>query len=94
MTALVQIIVTVINDLFGIVYYAMFIRAILSWVMPEAEGFIINVLYGLTDPPVNFVRGLLKRFGIEFNSMIDLSFLITAFLIYAVRMLLQAIFLI
>ncbi len=74
----------------GVVEIAMFIRAILSWIMPDAEGALINFLYGITEPFVGGIRNILSRFNFVNSFPLDLSFFIAAVLIEILRALLSA----
>ena len=43
----------------GLLFYAILIRVILSWVNPNWNHPIVDIIYRLTDPLINFVRGFL-----------------------------------
>ena len=85
MSIAVTMLVNFVYYLLGAVELAMLIRAILSWVMPDAGGAIIGFLYAVTEPFIAIVRRLLDRLSLNVNSPIDLSFAITAVLLEILR---------
>ncbi len=85
-------VVNFIYYLLGAVELAMLVRAVLSWVAPDAYGTVITFLYAVTEPFISVVRRLLDRLSLNANSPIDLSFLITAVLIEIIRIMLSVMF--
>ena len=69
-----------------VVQLAMLVRAVLSWIMPDASGFIIEFIYLITEPLISLVRKAFEKLGFNNNSPIDLSFLVTVILIEVIRM--------
>ncbi len=69
----------------------MFIRAILSWIMPDTDNPIIGFLVTMTEPVIYPIRALLSRFEF-FNSMpIDMSFMVAYLVLILVSALLPAV---
>ena len=54
---------------------AMFARAVLSWIMPDGEGFLIDLIYMMTEPVIIPFRKLFERLHWFEGSPIDFSFL-------------------
>ena len=73
--------------LIGVIQTLMTIRAILSWFPINEDNAFVHFLYGATEPFIIPVRGFLERFAFFRNSPIDLSFLITFFLLSFLRLL-------
>lgn len=66
----------------------MFARALLSWIMPDAEGGIFDVIYYVTEPLVQPVRAILnKLFPALQDFPIDISFFVTTLILGFVGML-------
>ena len=76
--------------LLGIVNYALLISAILSWVAPDAEGWLINLIYAITEPFLLPVRKLLAKKNLNSAGPLDLSFFLTVMLILIIRACLSA----
>ena len=55
----------------------MFVRMIVSWIIPDAEGGIIDLLYYLTEPVIAPVRALLYKIPAIAELPIDISFVVT-----------------
>lgn len=85
MSLLMSMIANFVYYFLGIVQLAMFARAILSWIAPDADGALINFLYGATEPFVGGIRKLLARFSDLDSFPIDISFFIAAILIEILR---------
>ena len=74
--------------LVSFVYYLLFalqtallIRAVLSWILPDAEGVLIDFLYMLTEPLISVVRAFLSRFSFFAEGPFDFSFFVTVILL-------------
>lgn len=59
----------------------MFIRAILSWVMPDEDNAIIRFVNAITEPIIYPVRTLINRIESVRNLPFDISFMITFLLL-------------
>ena len=90
MAELAHITTWVVYQIINILQYAMLARALLSWIMPDAEGGIFNVIYTVTEPLIGLVRKLLYRLNIDAEGPLDFSFLITVLLLFAVQSFLSA----
>ena len=53
----------------------MFGRALLSWIMPDGEGLLIEFIYILTEPIILPFRRLFEKLGWFQNSPIDIAYL-------------------
>jgi len=82
------IVASVANMLTSVIQTLMTLRAILSWFPINEDNAFVNFLYGATEPFIIPVRALLERFAFFRNTPIDLSFLITFFLLSFLQMLL------
>lgn len=67
----------------GFVLLAMFIRALASWVRLDERNAFIRFLARVTDPFIEPVRRFVRPVG-----MLDLSFIVTWFMLYTIQMLL------
>ena len=63
------------------IQFCMFVRAILSWVMPDEDSALLRFLYAVTEPVIFPVRALLDRFPGLRGFPFDLSFMITFILL-------------
>jgi YggT family protein len=76
----------IVCRIFMIYYYILFARVILSfvplfrpgWMPPPALRPIVDFIYGLTDPPVNYLRRFIPQPG---NFPFDLSFTVWFFVV-------------
>jgi len=59
----------------------MFIRAILSWIMPEDDNPLVNFVVAVTEPVIYPVRLILDRFEFFAGMPFDISFFVAFFLI-------------
>ena len=74
--------------LLGIVYFAMLLRAVLSWFLGDDESMIMAFLSMITEPVIMPIRYFLMRFRFVQQCPIDLSFTAAFFLIFFVQQLL------
>ncbi len=66
----------------------MFARAILSWVMPDAENNLTRFLWTITEPVIYPVRVLLDKIPFLQEMPIDLSFIVTFLLLSIIQFIL------
>lgn len=76
--------------LLGVVDLALLVSAILSWMAPDAEGWVIDLIYAITEPFLLPVRKLLAKRNLESAGPLDLSFFVTVVLIMIIRACLSA----
>ncbi|MDI6784108.1 MAG: YggT family protein [bacterium] len=78
---LIPIIIRVIDLAYNIYVFLLFVRIILSWTNPNPWNPIVQWIYKLTDPVLNFVRRLVPlRVG-----MFDFSPIIAFLLLSIIR---------
>lgn len=81
MSELFYIVTSFVGILIDILMYAMFIRALLSWLPLAEDNPIENFLFAITEPVILPVRAVLDRFEILSELPIDISFLVTMILL-------------
>ncbi|MBQ7125101.1 MAG: YggT family protein [Clostridia bacterium] len=86
---MIGLLLSCLNVFLSIIQFAMLVRAILSWVMPDASGLIIEFLYLITEPFISLVRKLFDKLGFNNNSPIDLSFFVTVILLEVIRIIIN-----
>ena len=74
--------------LLGLIYFAMFLRAILSWFIREEESVLMGLLAFVTEPVVAPVRGFLMRFRFVQRCPIDISFMVAFMLVFFLQQIL------
>ena len=74
-----------INALIMAAWIALFVRVILSWFPVSRENPIVSVVFQITDPMLAPIRRIVPSTG-----MIDLSPLVLFFLLYFLRILVNA----
>lgn len=74
--------------LLGLLYTAMFLRAILSWFIRDEESVLMGFLAMVTEPIIYPVRNFLMRFRVVQQCPIDLSFMATFMLVFFLQQLL------
>lgn len=87
MSTAVTMLVNFVYYLISVVQLAMLVRAVLSWVMPDAEGALINFLYAITEPFIGIIRRITDRF-VNYSGPLDLSFAITVILLTVIQLIL------
>jgi len=75
------VITTALSIFLDIVLTCMFISAVLSWIIPDDEYPIVNLLNGFVELFVAPVRHVLERLGWFQGIPLDISFLITYILL-------------
>lgn len=70
------ILATFVDVLLTVLYFAIFIRVILSWLPLDEDGPFVSFVYLVTDPVILPIRALLDRTGLLENSPLDFSTLI------------------
>lgn len=68
--------------------FCMFLRAVLSWIMPPDSNKVTVFLYNITEPVIHPVRSFLSRFEFIRNFPIDISFLVVLIILEFVQRLL------
>lgn len=77
----IYVITTALSIFLDIVLTCMFISAVLSWIIPDGEYPIVNLLNGFVELFVAPVRHVLERLGWFQGIPLDISFLITYILL-------------
>ena len=90
-TTLLNILCVSIGIFLSVLELCFFVRAILSFINPEEEGFLAGILYVLTEPVILPVRALLAKLHFGEKSPIDRSFLFAFILLSIVNTMLPAI---
>ena len=88
---LLNILCATIAALLSVLELAFFLRAILSFIHPEEEGFFAGVLYMLTEPVILPIRALLAALHVSENTPFDIAFFIAFILLSAISVMLPAI---
>lgn len=87
MSEFFYVLATFVDVLLTVLYFAIFVRVILSWLPLDEDGPFVSFVYLVTDPIILPIRALLDRTGLFENSPLDFSTLIAM----VVLMLLQAV---
>lgn len=69
----------------------MFIRAILSWIVPDDDNPLLNFVTAVTEPVIFPIRMLLERFEFFAEMPIDVSFYVAFLLLVLIENLLPTI---
>lgn len=77
----IYVITTALSIFLDIVLICMFISAVLSWIIPDDEYPIVNLIHGFVELFVSPVRYVIDRLGLFQGFPLDMSFLITAILL-------------
>lgn len=91
MNVVVYVLGTTLRLFIGLLEVAFLLRALLSLLMPDAEGFFVTLLYSLTEPFILPVRWLLSLFGLDAQGPFDLSFSVAFLLIWLIGLLLPTV---
>lgn len=85
---IIYIFVKFVYYFLGALQLLMFVRAILSWIMPDDDNMLTTFVESVTEPVIIPVRMLLERFEFIRNMPIDISFFVAFMLLTVVQMLL------
>ena len=77
----IYVITTALSIFLDIVLTCMLISAVLSWILPEGEYPLVDLIHGISDLFVAPVRYVLERLGWFQGFPLDMSFLITVILL-------------
>lgn len=73
-TGFVRDIINIIDGLLWLYFWILTARVILSWINPDPYSRIVQILCGLTDPALNFVRRFMPQAlwstGLDFSPLI------------------------
>ncbi len=82
---LIKIIVLTVRVFLSALELFMFVRAIMSWIMPGDDNKITQFLYVVTEPFIYPVRRLMDKMNIGRGLPVDLSFFVTFVIITVLR---------
>ncbi|MBQ3126870.1 MAG: YggT family protein [Clostridia bacterium] len=85
MSEFIYILSHFVDVLLAVLYFAIFIRVILSWLPLDEDGSFVSFVYLVTDPIILPIRALLDRMGLFENSPLDFSTLIAMVLVMLVQ---------
>ena len=85
MSEFIYILSHFVDVLLTVLYFAIFIRVILSWLPLDEDGSFVSFVYLITDPIILPIRALLDRMGLFENSPLDFSTLIAMVLVMLVQ---------
>jgi len=75
-----------VSALLFVVQTAMFLRAILSWFIPDENNRLVQFLTVVTEPFIIPVRVLLQKLNLFQDTPIDVSFFITYLLLWVITL--------
>lgn len=85
MSEILYVLASFVDVLLTVMYFALFARAISSWLPLDEDGPIISFLYMITEPVVMPVRAVLERFEFFQNAPLDFSTFAAMLLVLAVQ---------
>ena len=86
MTVLVYVFCQVVRCFVTALQFAMIIRAVFSWFMPDDSHPLMKFLLSVTEPVIFPVRVILDRFESLQRIPIDISFFVTYILLSLIQM--------
>lgn len=90
MIYVVNLIKNIAIALLGVIDFAMFGRAILSWIDPMADGPLASFLYAVTEPIILPFRKLFQKLNWFAGSPLDMAFFFAMISIIILQSLLEA----
>jgi len=85
LSEILYVVASFVDVLLTVMYFALFARAISTWLPLDEEGPIVNFLYMVTEPVVMPIRAVLENFEFFQNSPLDFSTFIAMLLVLAVQ---------
>lgn len=89
MSEVLYVLSSFVDLLLTILYVALFVRVILSWLPLDEDGPIVSFIYALTEPVLLPIRALLERISFFENSPVDFSTFFAMILLMILQMLLD-----
>ena len=83
---ILQFLASFVSALLFVVQTAMFLRAILSWFIPDENNRLVQFLIVVTEPFIIPVRVLLQKLNLFQDTPIDVSFFITYLLLWVITL--------
>ena len=83
---ILEFLASFVSALLFVVQTAMFLRAILSWFIPDESNRLVQFLTVITEPFIIPVRVLLEKLNLFQNTPIDVSFFITYLLLWVITL--------
>ena len=83
---ILEFLASFVSALLFIVQTAMFLRAILSWFIPDENNRLVQFLIVITEPFIIPVRVLLEKLNLFQNTPIDVSFFINYLLLWVITL--------
>jgi len=80
-----NLVLKALNYLLLFVQYALFARAILSWLPISGDNALVRLLHQLTEPILAPIRKLIEKSALGKNLMLDLSVIVAFILIGLIR---------
>lgn len=91
MQLLIDCFVLLVKAMLSVIDLALFIRAVMSWIMPESDSRFAQLIYALTEPVILPFRKIAMRFEIFRMMPIDMGFLFAVIAVTAIRALLPSV---
>ncbi len=85
MSEVLYVVASFVDVLLTALYFAIFVRVILSWLPIDDDSSFLNFVYMITDPVIVPIRSLLERIPAFGNSPIDFSSFVAMILIFALQ---------
>jgi len=85
LSEILYVVASFVDVLLTVMYFALFARAISTWLPLDEEGPIVNFLYMVTEPVVMPIRAVLENFEFFQTSPLDFSTFIAMLLVLAVQ---------
>lgn len=73
MSEVLYIVANFVDVLLTVLYFAVFVRVILSWLPLDEDGPVVSFVYLITDPIVVPIRNILEHFSLFENMPVDFS---------------------
>ncbi len=78
--------------LLSVLQFLMLMRAVMSWFVQDERSRITMFLYYATEPVIMPIRWIMRKMGMDTDSMlIDIPFMVAVFVIFLVQLLLPTV---
>ncbi|MBQ8275652.1 MAG: YggT family protein [Clostridia bacterium] len=85
MPEFLYVVASFVDVLLTVMYFALFARAISTWLPLDEDGPIVSFLYMITEPVVMPIRAVLENFEFFQNSPLDFSTFIAMLLVLVLQ---------
>lgn len=79
--SIAEILASAVSIFFNLLFFAILVRCIISWLPLSRNNFLVRIVYALTEPILGPIRRLIEKSPLGGGMMIDFSPVIAYFIL-------------